>query len=478
MPPVVIPVAAAALAGGIGVGLGVTTIASAAIAVGVTAASAGAQYLLTPHGSNASPGVSANPEAQAAPVNGSRAVPMRQAIPPRRFVYGRTRVGGAVFFQDNNNPLLLIGSALSDGPIEAIESVYFGETSIPLDGSGNAASGVIYTGNFNLEKRLGSDAQTASAVLLANFPALTSDFRQRGVACAVASLDWGTDAQNSSVLWGGSVSPSYLVKGVKVYDPRDGTQTAGTKSTYKYSATPALHIGHALQNAWGVALANTYIDWASFGAAATLNETTITYGGVSVPMLVGAGVFQSGADMASQLAQMLSAIDGALLFVEGKYTLFAAYDRASVWTVTDDDILELPEFPHDSEAASRFGSIKAQYYDASGAGTNTTTPVYELVAGGRETSLALPFTSESHSAQILAYRALQRSQKAQTFPVTVSDAGLWLNPFDVITIASSGLSFLSGTYEVLIIDPIQDGATLLLRPYSSEAFNAPSGYLV
>lgn len=479
--PIVAAVAISAAAGGIGVALGTVTVASAAVAVGVTAATAGIGYLAGNGRSRGSEtvgdGVPANPIAQPAPVNAQRSIPIRQPIPPRRFVYGRTRIGGAVFFEDNKNPYLLIGAALSDGVIDAIEQVYFGDVVIPLDVSGNATSATIYSGKLYLEAALGTDTQAASAVILANFPTFDANFRQRGVARAVARLDWGSDAINNSALWGSTVDPAYIIRGVKVYDPRNGAQSPTDKSTWAYSDNIALHVAHAITNAWGVAMPQSYMNWASVAAAANVCDTTVIYGGVSKRMFIGAGVFQSGSDMASQLAQMLSGMDGAILYADGQYKLYADAPRSSVWTITADDILDIPEFPFDNEARERFGAVRAAYYDATSGGKNTTTTVLELVSGGRETSLALPFTSESHSAQILAYRSLKRSQKSQTFNITVTDAGLWLDPFDVITISDDAMAFLNGAYIVLHAEPAQEGVTLLLRPYDATVYNDPAGYL-
>jgi hypothetical protein len=40
-----------------------------------------------------------------------------------------------------------------------------------------------------------------------------------------------------------------VLRGLKVYDPRDGTQTLGTPSTYKYSDNPALCMADLETNA-------------------------------------------------------------------------------------------------------------------------------------------------------------------------------------------------------------------------------------
>lgn len=484
MPPVLIPVALAAGAATAGVALGVTTVASAVISVGVTAVAAGIGYLNQPKDAetsalDAGAGVTVNPST----VNQQRDITVRQAVPPRRYVYGACQVGGVVFFQENANPYLYIGVAISDGVIEGIDAVRFGVNDVPFDGSGAASPGTIYYTYFDIETALGEPTQAASTILTGAFDYLTSDFRQRGVARAVCRLKWGDDSEEHSALWGDSVSPTFSVRGVKVYDPRDVAQDPDDESTWAYSASPPLAIAHALTHAWGVALNQTAIDWDSFADCADICDATITYNGDSVPLFEIAGIFQAGSDMAGQLTEMLASCGGILIDVDGKVGLRLDGARSSVWTVTDDDILEFGEYVHEGPYDSLNNAIKARFFDAADDGAEATTPVYEITAaqaveGVRETSLDLRFTAASHSAQILAYRELYRSRAGKRLTLTLSDAALELQALDRITIASTDAAFINGDYEVVQIDLAQFGATVQLREYPADAFADPATYLV
>lgn len=486
MPPVVAVVAAAVIPAAIGVAVGAVTLGAALVSTAVSVGLGLASYALQPKPESPPPdpvdSILVSPNA--APINGARNVPIRQATPPRRFVYGQCRVGGAIFFQDNDNPSLYIATALSDGVIEGVVAVYFGDTLIPVDGSGDAVEGSAYYQKFNLEWDDGADDQTASAVLLAAFPsALTSDFRQRGVARAVVTLDWGDDAQEHSVLWGDSVTPTFLVQGVKVYDPREVSHDVDDPTTWEYSSNPALCVAHALMHAWGVALDPDDIDWDTVADAADVCDTTLTYNRETRKIFELAGVFQAAADIAPQIAEMLSAFGGVIIFNDGKYGIYADEAKTSVWTITDQDIIEFGEFTHAGELRNTWNAIKARYYDADQGGVQVTTPVYEdstavAAEGLRETSVELKFTPSSHSAQILAYRTLQRSRDGRTLSLTVSDAGLFVRPFETITLSSAAAPFLNGTYEVIQVDLAQVGCIMQLRGYASAAYDTPSGYLV
>lgn len=428
-------------------------------------------------------------ERRAADPNGFREVPVRQALAPRRYVYGGCRVGGAVFFEDNANPYLYVGAALSDGVIQAMDAVWFGNQNIVLaaespSGQAEAATGNKWYSKYKVSYRLGTVSQTADAMLTTDdiSSTLPSDFWQRGVACAVSRLHWGNSSEQHSALWGTSINPTYDIRGVRVYDPRDGAQDPDDETTWVYSDNPALCVLHALTHAWGIALDIDDIDLPSVENAADVCDATTTYASVSVPYFTLAGVFQSEADMAGQISRMLDSFGGAITFSDGKYKMYADAARSSVWTITDDDILELGEYVHSAEPENVYNVISASYFDAADEGATTVTEVYEDAAaateGVRETTIRLPFTPAVHSAQILAYRALARMRNGRTLTVTVSDAGLWLEAFDVVVISSTTYPAFDGTWDVVQVDMKDVGVELTLREYVSAAYTNPTTYLV
>jgi len=104
---------------------------------------------------------------------------------------------------------------------------------------------------------------------------------------------------------------------------------------------------------------------------------------------------------------------------------------------------------------------------------------YEQATEGlRETSLDLRYAAKTHSAQILAYRELIRSRAGKRTTLTLSDAAIYLQPLDRVTLSSSDASFLSGSYEVMQVDMAQFGVIVQLREYASDAYADPSTYLV
>jgi hypothetical protein len=481
MPPVLIPIAAAALTGAVGVGVFGVSATAAILSVAATALASGVSYLTAP---SAGRSRVVNAAQISAPGNQERSVPISQPIPPRRFAYGTFRTGGTLFFEDNANPNLCVGMALSDGVIESVDAVYYGDTIIPVDGSGAATPATIYSDHFTREWTPGLDSQTASPLLLANFPTLGSDFCQKGVARLVVQMDWGADATDHNSLWGDSISPSAFGRWLRVYDPRDISQDKHDASTWKFSDNPVLHTAHALTSAWGVALdTDDDIDWAMIATAADICDRPVTVGDQTLPMFRGAGVFEAGTNFGSQIADMLTAYRGKIVWSAGKYGIIADIARGSVWTVTEDDLIELGEWASGAENGAAFASVSAHFFDVtSNGGQMATTPVYKLAdviaeEGDRRLVPTLPFTPDKHSAQIIAYRELLQTRDGRSLTLTLSDAAVYLVPSEVITLDFQSAAFLNGDYEVMQVDVAAFGVTLTLRGYSPAVYADPSTYL-
>lgn len=488
MPPVIAAVGIAAVGAIAGVALGAITVGSALVSVGVTALTAGASYLLAPK-IKASSAVDASEAPQAAPANQARTITSRQATPLRRFAYGRVKTGGALFFEDNANPYLYQGYALSDGVIGGFVNVYFGDVLIPLVdtyGYGNyfdAAGGSIYEGNFVLEFRPGDRPSAYSTLLFAAFaPAVSNEtFRQEGVAKAVVQLNWGTDSTEHNLLWGNSIQPLFLIEGMKVYDPRDGGQDADDPDTWEYSNNPALCLAHALTNMWWAAIDPDFIDWDAVGDAADVCDATVTYNGEPYARFQLSGIFQAGFDVPTQVADMLSSFGGALYYSDGLYKIRADEDTASVWTIEDADILGIGEFVAEGDTVSTPTAIRAKYFDQQDEGDENISPVYEsaLVAteGYREKTINVPFCSQNHSAQILAFRHLAYAQDGRAVNLTLRDCAIYLEPFDVVMISSETAPFLNGDYRVMQVDLVDQGVAVTLQGRPSGAYAAESTYL-
>lgn len=479
MPQVVVGAAAIAAS------IGTSAIGSQiAISLAIAGATTAAQLAFAPK-------VAATPATpiSAAPANGRRSVPSQQSSPFRRNVYGSTRVGGALFLIENSNPHTIVGALLSDGHgsgIESVDAVYFGETQVAINPStGAALAGTKYEGNFDMNWRPGLNSQQVDPLVFALFPELGFQFRQRGVATGVVRLNYGADANEHNDLWGGSIAPTYAVKGLKVYDPRDPAQSLSDRSTWVYSDNPALCTAHAMTNAWVASIDEDDMDFASVASAADYCDEEIIVDGISQKRFVLSGILEAGVPLGRQIEEMLSSFAGAVTYADGKYFIHADAPADPVWTIEDQDMTGSSgfEFRFASPQAKTPNAVKALHYDANDANTQVTTPLYvdeaAVAADGRRRTLSvqLPFTADGNSAQLLAIRAMLKARDGRQLRLPVSDAGLYLRPHDVVTVNSTKAPQLNGDYRVSRVDAVEVGSVLTMEGYSS-AFYADDTSLI
>ena len=122
---------------------------------------------------------------------------------------------------------------------------------------------------FNLHH--GAASQTADPMLVASMPNWTSAHRLDGVCYIGASFGYDKEG-----MWRGIPQLTVQVRGKKVFDPRDNTQTFGTVSTYKYSDNPALcFLDYITDNEVGKGLTESQINMPTFSSAANVCDTLV-----------------------------------------------------------------------------------------------------------------------------------------------------------------------------------------------------------
>ncbi len=224
-------------------------------------------------------------------------------------IYGTRRVGAQIIYMDvsnNDSRDLYVVYALSVGECDEIigrtieldgnpltdsarfrDGGYIGSDKISSgSGSLNTVSqngtgidagaggfGTSPTSRYRYVMNLhhGAASQTADPMLVASMPNWTSAHRLDGV-CYIAA-HYGFDAEG---IWGGVPQLTVQVRGKKVFDPRDNTQTFGTVSTYKYSDNPALcFLDYITDNEVGKGLTESQINMTTFSSAANVCDTLV-----------------------------------------------------------------------------------------------------------------------------------------------------------------------------------------------------------
>lgn len=282
-----------------------------------------------------------------------RDISIKMAAAPRRIIYGRQRVGGVLTFVHTTgavNEYLHLIYALSNHQIQSIDTLYFGDEAVPLDGSGFATG--KYAGLVYCQKKLGTQSDAAFSNLLTAAPGVwTSDCKGLGVAAVYLQMKWDQDKLANFSFDQVSVD----VHGKLLYDPRTATTA--------YSENAALCIRDYLTTPraeGGVGVGS--VDDALFIADANLCDEAVSLkaGGTEPRYAInGSFLLDENSTPANILSAMLTACMGQITYREGKWGLYSAAWRIPAGdTLTDTDCRDALQVSARRQYRDLFNSVK------------------------------------------------------------------------------------------------------------------------
>lgn len=369
----------------------------------------------------------------------------RQAAAPWDVVYGQVRKGGTITYMESTgdtNKYLHMIVTLAGHEVEEIGDIYINDKVVTIDsndevtsepwvsGSGGADKWITikkFTGasNQNIYNSLQSmtDGPTFENEGQTNTP---SNFKGEGISCIYVRMEYNRD-----VFASGIPSFSAVVKGKKVYDPR--TSTTG------WSANAALCTRDYLISEYGLNTPTATIDDTYFSTAATDCDTS-SGSGESNKFEIN-GVITTGANIRTNLQDMVGACVGNLYYSAGQFKLVAGAYSASVKTLTLDDLRSEISLNTKSSRRDNFNSVQGTFIwagvddgtDSGGDWTEfdyppITSPTFVTEDNGLDNPLELnlPLTTGSATAQRIAKQTLFRAREQMSF-----SAEFGMNAFDL-----------------------------------------------
>ena len=181
----------------------------------------------------------------------------RTPTAPRPIIYGECRVGGTITHIETagtDNHKLRMVICLAGHEVESLEKVFINDLEVTSASSGGfqvvTNSKYVNTDNDNSYasgrlvrfKFLDGSQTSADSTVIAN-SSLGSNDKFTGIAYVFIEMIFDSEA-----FGGGFPSLAFVVKGKKVYDPRDSGQSATDSSTWEWSDNPALHVRDYLQD--------------------------------------------------------------------------------------------------------------------------------------------------------------------------------------------------------------------------------------
>ena len=395
------------------------------------------------------------------PENGVMAV--QQNLPYRIFVYGRSRVAGAWMLKESVASYLCYVAALAGHFVDGIETLYLNDDEVTISTSGGnligyAAAGADgrYGGNtIYIETRQGLATETNYSFITTQLPTYWDATHRGDGQASIGMLCGGVSAQNFiSTYPYGAPSPSVILRGYRVFDPRDPTQNASNPATFKWSQNAALCILHFLcfsefgfQANYETAILPFVLQWIQ--AANDCDEAVPLISGTEPRYRVGGWTTTQQSRITSLLA-MLQCCDGFLSRRGGGYWLQVGKYYAPTVTITDADIVGFI-IQTDVSSEDKVNQAVAYWSDPdNGYVTVDTDPIIneadQVARGGgpRTAQLQLTWVQSVGQASRLLVREMYRQEVTVRGTLTLWWSGLNASYERWVAVNSNSIPRLAG----------------------------------
>ncbi len=447
------------------------------------------------------------------PENGALAV--QQSLPYRNFVYGRARNAGAVMLKESIASNLCYVAAIAGHAVDGIETLYLNDDQVSVTpaaiaagafvvgtryaiatvgttdftavgasantvgvtfaalgagtGTGTATTvdlinGVVVAGadgryggsTIRIDTRQGLSAETAYANITSLLPSYW-DATHRGDGQASLGMTCaGVSSQNFMTTYPYSApTPSVILRGYRVFDPRDSTQSPTNSATWKWSQNAALAILHFLcfsefgfKANYADAIQPFVAQWIQ--AASDCDDPMALKSGGTEPRYRLGGWATTEQSRISILLMMLQCCDGFLSRRGAGYWLQIGKYYAPTVTLTDDDIVGFI-IQTDVSSEDKVNEGTAYWSDPdNGYVTVDTDPVVneadQVARGGaaRKAQLQLTWVQSAGQASRLLAREMYRQGVTVRGTLTLVWSGLNAAYERWIAINSNSIPRLSG----------------------------------
>jgi hypothetical protein len=393
---------------------------------------------------------------------------IRQSAAARRLIYGTVKAGGVLVYpaQSDDGKYAYLAVYIGEGPIDGIDSTFWVGDELSTESK--------FSGLLNLEAYTGASGQTASATLIA---ASSGEWTatEIGTGCAYAVVRYEFDR---NAFPHGLVFPAFLVRGRLIYDPRTLTST--------FSANPALCLLDYIRSEYGYAAPDDWIDFDSFGDAASICDEVIDSLDPAnvVDSVTGKvlrytlnGVFETTTGPAAVVATMEAAMGGKLVFVGGKYRCYAGAYRAPTGpTLTGEYLRDDPVLRTHPGRQQRINTARGTYREARQDWQTIDYQEQVLSAavvsddGEIVQNIDYPCTVNGATAQRLARIAMRHARSSVPLTVRCNLAAFQWQLYDTITVNLPDIS-ASGTYLITSYTFAQGGGIdMVLVPHLAADF--------
>ena len=366
-----------------------------------------------------------------------------------------------MFFYEVKPPWLYVGLLVAAHEIDGVEQIRIGTAPVAFGLVNDAATSPWFNGAsvyLYRSVRTGTSAQTLDTILAADFPTLPATFRQRGQATVVFKAHFGTSSDHHKTLWGdnGQFEPYLIVRGAKVYDPRDPTQVQTDATTWKWSRNASLCIADYLTRDAGGRIPSSRIRWDKVATSATRDDELIGVNadGSLIPRGTVDGVVTLDQPPNRVLEGMLTANRGFVVQSEGRVWVYSARASDPVRTIHEGMLAGAIEFRAGKPRRDLVNVVRTEFASADRQYQLSNGPVLErsdlITTDGQrlEVSVSLPYTNHQATAQRLAKAYLDTARLGRSLTLRLDLRAADMDAGDVVRVDFDTVQACDGLYQV------------------------------
>lgn len=367
-------------------------------------------------------------------------------IADHAIIYGQTRIGGVIVFKEttDNNKYLHSVIALAGHECESVDTIYFNDEALTLDGDGNVTAPDKYVSKARVKIHLGTDTQAADTDLINESDGKwTTDHRLQGICYIYVRLEFDADAYPN-----GEPAVTALVSGKKVYNPNTDTTA--------FSSNAALCLRDYLTSSYGLGVGSDEIDDTTFITAFNVcdEDVALAAGGTQKRYTTN-GSFTTSSQPKNGIDVLLRSMGGTIWYAQGKWRVKAAAYVTPALSFDEGDLVAGMSVSTRHSRRDNFNIVRGTF---KGAETNhqasdfpqIKSDVFIDADGGLESSidLDLGMTDTSTMAQRLAKIALYRNREQLTVEASFSVKAMQAQIGDIVQITNSRMGWTNKTFEV------------------------------
>jgi len=396
-----------------------------------------------------------------------------------QIIYGRMRVGGAVVYQGttgSDNKFFHQVVAYAGHEIESFDEIYINDEIATIDSNGNVTSPSRYDGKVRINEHLGTRDQLADDDLEGEVPEWTSEHRLRNIAYLYIRLEFDQDAFPNGV-----PQITATIKGKKVYDPRDASQSPSDDSTWVWSDNSALCMRDYLFEGYGLSEDDENIDDGLVSAAADVCDQTNTSAGTK--RYTCNGSFLTADSPYEILGDLLTSMGGLLWYAQGQWRMKPAYWVPPTITFTEDDLRSSISVKTRHSRRDNFNTVRGTFRGEESDWQVTdypevSNPAFVTADGGQESvaDIELPFTDTSVEARRIARIALERNRQQLTVSASFGMRAFQVQVGDVVNLTIERFGWETKAFEVAswtfgLADNQDLQVQMVLREISEKVFD-------